>query len=480
MDYQKLAELLFPNITETAEEVEARYPKRDLPEGAKVTRIAPSPTGFMHLGNLFGAITDERLAHQSGGVFFLRIEDTDAKRAVEGGVETIINVFKKFGLNFDEGALIDGENGDYGPYRQRQRAHLYHVFAKKLVAEGKAYPCFCTEEDLAKMREQQEAEKVNPGYYGKWAAHRDMPLEEVEKALAEGKAWVLRFRSEGDAEKYLHLNDLVKGKIDMPENDQDIVLLKSDGIPTYHFAHVVDDHLMQTTHVVRGEEWLATWPIHVQLFSALGWKMPKYVHTAQLIDQLLELGEVHRNIAIHIHIVIMLQRLIQQFHTTGLIGTVQLIAAVAGNLHQRVPHKGGHGDGLGGSVHSHQNHGVGTGTTLTGSAILADQQDVDNITLRRIRHHGFGSGRRRHTAGWIRGIHRRIGVLDGRLCLLGRLQNIANRRQALIRCQGLAVTGLQVIRFLPGQLGLIGHKIDLAKLAVNKSFHRLMGTGAQQ
>ena len=283
MDFEKLAELLFPNVTETAEEVEARYPERNLPEGAKVTRIAPSPTGFMHLGNLFGAITDERLAHQSGGVFFLRIEDTDAKRAVEGGVETIINVFKKFGLNFDEGALIDGEKGDYGPYRQRQRASLYHVFAKKLVSEGKAYPCFCTEDDLAKMREQQEAEKANPGYYGKWATHRDMPLEEVEKALAEEKSWVLRFRSEGDAEKYLHLNDLVKGKIDMPENDQDIVLLKSDGIPTYHFAHVVDDHLMKTTHVVRGEEWLATWPIHVQLFSALGWKMPKYVHTAQLM-----------------------------------------------------------------------------------------------------------------------------------------------------------------------------------------------------
>ncbi|MBQ7874816.1 MAG: glutamate--tRNA ligase [Oscillospiraceae bacterium] len=283
MDYEKLAKLLFPNVTETAEEVEARYPQRDLPEGAKVTRITPSPTGFMHLGNLFGAITDERLAHQSGGVFFLRIEDTDAKRAVEGGVETIISVFKKFGLNFDEGALIDGEKGDYGPYRQRQRASIYHVFAKKLVSEGKAYPCFCTEEDLAAMREQQEAEKANPGYYGKWAAHRDMPLEEVEKALEEGKSWVLRFRSEGNIEKYLHLNDLVKGKIDMPENDQDVVLLKSDGIPTYHFAHVVDDHLMKTTHVVRGEEWLATWSIHVQLFSALGWKMPKYVHTAQLM-----------------------------------------------------------------------------------------------------------------------------------------------------------------------------------------------------
>ncbi len=283
MDYQKLAELLFPDVTETAEDMEARYPQRNLPEGAKVTRMAPSPTGFMHLGNLFGAITDERLAHQSGGVFYLRIEDTDAKRAVEGGVETIISVFKKFGLNFDEGALIDGEKGDYGPYRQRQRVNIYHIFAKKLVSEGKAYPCFCTEEDLAAMREKQETEKANPGYYGKWAAHRDMPLEDIEKAISEGKSWVLRFRSEGNPEKYLHLTDLVKGKIDMPENDQDIVLLKSDGIPTYHFAHVVDDHLMRTTHVVRGEEWLATWPIHVQLFSALGWKMPKYVHTAQLM-----------------------------------------------------------------------------------------------------------------------------------------------------------------------------------------------------
>lgn len=283
MDYEKLAELLFPEVTETPEEIELRYPPRDLPEGAKVTRIAPSPTGFMHLGNLFGAITDERLAHQSGGVFMLRIEDTDKKREVEGGVETIISVFKKFGLNFDEGALVDGEFGNYGPYRQRQRADIYHVFAKKLIKEGKAYPCFCTEEELSAMREKQEAENANPGYYGKWAVHRDMPLEEVEKELAAGKPWVLRFRSEGDPEKYLHFTDLVKGKIDMPENDQDIVLLKSDGIPTYHFAHVVDDHLMRTTHVVRGEEWLATWPVHVQLFAALGWKPPKYVHTAQLM-----------------------------------------------------------------------------------------------------------------------------------------------------------------------------------------------------
>ena len=245
--------------------------------------MAPSPTGFMHLGNLFGAITDERLAHQSGGIFMLRIEDTDKKREVENGVETIISVFKKFGLNFDEGALADGEFGDYGPYRQRQRADIYHVFAKKLVEEGKAYPCFCTEDELSSMREAQEAKGVNTGYYGEWAVWRDRPFEDIEAALAENKSWVLRFRSEGDPEKYIHLTDLVKGKIDMPENDQDIVLLKSDGIPTYHFAHVVDDHLMRTTHVVRGEEWLATWPVHVQLFSALGWKMPKYIHTAQLM-----------------------------------------------------------------------------------------------------------------------------------------------------------------------------------------------------
>ena len=253
MDCEKLANLLFPDVTATPEDMEKRYPPRNLPEGAKVTRMAPSPTGFMHLGNLFGAITDERLAHQSGGIFMLRIEDTDKKREVEGGVETIISVFKKFGLNFDEGALADGEFGDYGPYRQRQRADIYHVFAKKLVEDGKAYPCFCTEDELSSMREAQEAKGVNTGYYGEWAVWRDRPFEDIEAALAENKSWVLRFRSEGNPEKYIHLNDLVKGKIDMPENDQDIVLLKSDGIPTYHFAHVVDDHLMRTTHVVRGE-----------------------------------------------------------------------------------------------------------------------------------------------------------------------------------------------------------------------------------
>ena len=283
MDYQALAELLFPDIQTTPEEIEAMYPPRQLPEGAKVTRMAPSPTGFMHLGNLFGAIADERLAHQSGGVFLLRIEDTDQKREVPGAVETILNVFSDYGLPFDEGATIDGDRGNYGPYRQRQRAKIYQVFAKWLVQQGKAYPCFCTEEELAEIRHKQEELKENFGYYGKWAVHRDMPFDEIKAKIDAGEPFVLRFRSEGNPENRVKFTDLVKGKMEFPENDQDVVLLKSDGIPTYHFAHVVDDHLMGTTHVVRGEEWLATLPIHVQLFGAMGWKLPKYVHTAQLM-----------------------------------------------------------------------------------------------------------------------------------------------------------------------------------------------------
>lgn len=283
MDYNRLAELLFPDVTETPEEVEARYPERDLPEGAKVTRMGPSPTGFMHLGNLYGALVDERLAHQSGGVFFLRIEDTDKKREVEGGVQLILETFRNFGLPFDEGVTENGDKGKYGPYRQSQRAAIYHVFAKQLVQRGYAYPCFCTEEELAEMHAQQEANKENFGYYGKYAKYRDCELEEIKRRIAEGESYVVRFRSPGSIENKVRHTDLVKGKLELTENDQDIVLLKSDGIPTYHFAHVVDDHLMHTTHVVRGEEWLATLPVHLQLFDVLGWKRPKYVHTAQLM-----------------------------------------------------------------------------------------------------------------------------------------------------------------------------------------------------
>ena len=283
MDYNRLAELLFPDVTETPEEVEARYPERDLPEGAKVTRMGPSPTGFMHLGNLYGALVDERLAHQSGGVFFLRIEDTDKKREVEGGVQLILETFRNFGLPFDEGVTENGDKGKYGPYRQSQRAAIYHGFAKQLVQRGYAYPCFWTEEGLGGMHAQQEANKENFGYYGKYAKYRDCELEEIERRIAAGESYVVRFRCPGSIENKVRHTDLVKGKLELTENDQDIVLLKSDGIPTYHFAHVVDDHLMHTTHVVRGEEWLATLPVHLQLFDVLGWKRPKYVHTAQLM-----------------------------------------------------------------------------------------------------------------------------------------------------------------------------------------------------
>lgn len=283
MDYNRLAELLLPHIKCTPEEVEARYPKRALPEGAKVTRMGPSPTGFMHLGNLYGALVDERLAHQSQGVFYLRIEDTDKKREVDGGVQTILEAFSAFGLPFDEGATLDGDKGAYGPYRQSQRAEIYQVFVKELLRRGMAYPCFCTEDELAAAHRQQEESKENFGYYGKYAVWRDRPMEDIEAALRQGTPYVIRFRSEGSIANKIKHDDLVKGKMEVTENDQDIVILKSDGIPTYHFAHVVDDHLMGTTVVVRGEEWLATLPVHLQLFRALGWKPPKYAHTAQLM-----------------------------------------------------------------------------------------------------------------------------------------------------------------------------------------------------
>ena len=283
MDHQALAELLYPNITETPDEIEAKFPARTNPEGAVITRMAPSPTGFVHLGNLVQGLTSERMAHQSEGVLFLRVEDTDAKREVPGAVEVLINTLKHYGIQFDEGATVDGDSGSYGPYRQRQRASIYHVFAKKLVAEGHAYPCFCTEAELSAMREQQEANKETTGYYGKYAMWRDRPLEDVKAQLDKGASWVLRFRSTGSIENQFKFDDLVKGKLTITENNVDHVLLKSDGIPTYHFAHAVDDHLMHTTHVVRGDEWLPSLPFHIQLFKTLGFKLPKYVHIGPLM-----------------------------------------------------------------------------------------------------------------------------------------------------------------------------------------------------
>ena len=283
MDTTRLAQLLFPQVTEKPEQLEERYPPRSLPEGAVVTRMAPSPTGFVHLGNLVQGLVAERMAYQSGGVLFLRVEDTDAKRDVPGAVEVLIDTLKHYGIHFDEGATMDGDQGDYGPYRQRQRAEIYHVYAKQLVLQGDAYPCFCTEEELTAMRAEQEEKKVNFGYYGSYAVWRDRPIEDVAAAIAAGKPWVLRFRSTGSVENKFKYNDLVKGALTITENDIDQVLLKSDGIPTYHFAHAVDDHLMRTTHVVRGDEWLPSLPFHLQLFRALGFKAPKYVHIGPLM-----------------------------------------------------------------------------------------------------------------------------------------------------------------------------------------------------
>lgn len=287
MDYNLLADLLFPNIDKSPDDYEKIYPERDLAEGAKVTRLGPSPTGFIHLGNLYGAFVDERLAHQSGGVFYLRIEDTDDKRFVDGAVKIIIDSLRFFGINFDEGAGLNGDTGAYGDYTQSRRGDIYAAFAKKLVREGKAYPCFLTENEIAEIRSKQETAKQNPGIYGEFAAHRKLSLEDVEANIKAGKPYVLRLKSDGnpDPEKArrIKVEDAIRGTLEMPENFQDVVILKTTGIPTYHFAHVVDDHLMRTTHVVRGAEWLPSLPIHVELFEKLGLKLPIYCHTAQLM-----------------------------------------------------------------------------------------------------------------------------------------------------------------------------------------------------
>ncbi|MEG0156567.1 MAG: glutamate--tRNA ligase [Anaerovoracaceae bacterium] len=285
MNNNKLAELLFSHITKTPADYEAMYPGRDLPEGAKVTRLGPSPTGFIHLGNLYGAFVDERLAHQSNGTFYLRIEDTDDKRYVEGAVETIIDSLKFFNINFDEGATKEGEQGAYGPYFQSDRGELYQCFVKELVKKGEAYPCFMTEEEIAKVRETQEQAKENPGIYGKYALSRDLSLEEIEANIQAGKPYVVRLKSGGNVADpaEISVEDGIRGTLTMPENCQDVVILKATGIPTYHFAHVCDDHFMRTTHVVRGEEWLSSLPIHVELFTRLGFALPIYCHTAVLM-----------------------------------------------------------------------------------------------------------------------------------------------------------------------------------------------------
>lgn len=280
---KQLADLLFPDVTLTPDDIEKLYPLRDLPEEAKVTRIGPSPTGFIHLGNLYNAIIAERLAHQSNGRFYLRIEDTDNKREVQGAVDIIITALRYFGIYFDEGAVTDGDKGEYRPYRQRQRRDIYRVFAKYLVEIGMAYPCFCCEADLATVREQQMNLKQNIGYYGEWASCRSLSIEDIKERIKSGHSFVLRFKADFNDSVIISVQDAIRGKLNMPQNTLDFILLKSDGIPTYHFAHVVDDHVMRTTHVVRGEEWLSSLPMHIQLFDVLRWEKPVYCHTATLM-----------------------------------------------------------------------------------------------------------------------------------------------------------------------------------------------------
>lgn len=285
MDNKKLAELLFPDVVNGPDFYEKKYPERNLSKGAEVTRMAPSPTGFIHLGNLYSALADERIAHRNGGVFYLRIEDTDEKRKVDGAVETIINVLRYFDIEFDEGAGFEDTEpqNSYGPYFQRQRVEIYHAYAKTLVERGLAYPCFCTEEELEEVRKKQEEDKAMTGYYGRYAVCRELTLEEIEEKLNAGMTYVLRLRSQGLPDREIVFKDRIMGEIKLPENIHDIVLLKRDGVPTYHFAHAIDDHLMRTTTVIRGGEWLASVPIHYELFHVLGFKMPEYGHTAHLM-----------------------------------------------------------------------------------------------------------------------------------------------------------------------------------------------------
>ena len=279
-----LANLLLPNIDKTPEYYENLYPARNLPEGARVVRVAPSPTGYLHLGTLFAALVNRITATSSGGVFFTRIEDTDKKREIEGGIENIIDGLNRFGITIDEG-FFSGTNqrGDYGPYQQSLRAEIYQTYVKDLIIKGYAYPCFCTAEELEEVREIQESQKIRTGYHGKWAKHRDITFEEAKVLIDEGKPFVIRLKSPGNEENKVIFEDGIKGKIEMPENDEDFVLLKSDGIPTYHFAHAIDDHLMHTTHVMRGDEWISSVPKHIQLFKLLGFKLPKFAHISPIM-----------------------------------------------------------------------------------------------------------------------------------------------------------------------------------------------------
>ncbi len=283
MNYKDLANLIFPDAKEIAY-YEEKYPERNLKEGAIVTRFAPSPTGFVHIGGLYQSLIARKLTAQTEGIFFLRVEDTDQKREVENGVTGIVNALKDFAIVPDEGMVTENEEkGNYGPYKQSLRKEIYQAYAKYLIEQGKAYPCFCTPEEIEGIRAKQEAAKIRPGYYGVWAKCRNHTVEEMAEKIKNGDSYIIRFKSPGREDRKIKHHDVIKGNVDFPENDQDIVIIKADGLPTYHFAHAIDDHLMRTTHVIRGDEWLSSVPLHLQLFHELGFKAPKYAHIAPIM-----------------------------------------------------------------------------------------------------------------------------------------------------------------------------------------------------
>lgn len=283
MDYKELSDLIFPDA-KSISYYEEKYPERNLPEGAIVTRVAPSPTGFVHIGTLYQALVAKKLAEQTDGVFFLRVEDTDQKRKIENGTLEIVTGFSSYGIEPDEGMISENEEkGNYGPYKQSLRKEIYQAYAKYLIEQGKAYPCFCAPEEVEEIREKQEAAKIRPGYYGVWAKCRNLTVEEAIKKIKNGEKYIIRFKSPGREDRKIKHHDVIKGNVDFPENDQDIVIIKADGLPTYHFAHAIDDHLMRTTHVIRGDEWLSSVPLHLQLFHELGFKAPKYAHIAPIM-----------------------------------------------------------------------------------------------------------------------------------------------------------------------------------------------------
>ena len=285
MGYKELADLIFPDAKDISY-YEEKYPERDLKEGAVVTRFAPSPTGFVHIGGLYQSLVAKKIAKQTDGVFFVRIEDTDQKREVENGVSEILTSLKEYDLSPDESLNTDGtDNGNYGPYIQSKRKDIYQAYAKSLLEKGLAYPCFCSAEDLNEIRENQTKARQRTGYYGTWTRCRNMPVDMAMEKIKNGDSYIVRLKSPGNPDKKIKHKDLIKGNIEFPENDQDIVIIKSDGLPTYHFAHAVDDHLMRTNLVIRADEWVASVPLHLQLFYMLGFKPPKYAHIAPIMKE---------------------------------------------------------------------------------------------------------------------------------------------------------------------------------------------------